>query len=307
VPLFSSDGIHFLYNLEHQNMNAIKLCRFKDTEGNVSTGILQEDGSIRDLRPAGIQSITEILEQDAPFSAVAAVAESDLPILAADSVELLTPVESQEIWAAGVTYQRSKTARMEESDFSASAYDLVYDAVRPEIFFKSMPEKVVGSAGSVGIRNDGKWNVPEPELVLVVNSKHHLVGYSIGNDMSSRDIEGENLLYLPQAKVYSKSCAIGPCLVLGPSEEAVRAWDISIKIVRSGQAVFSGSTDISQIKRSFSELIDFLCRSQDFPNGAMLLTGTGVVPPDEFTLAVGDEVRIAISGIGTLQNNVILV
>ncbi|MFT6620969.1 MAG: 2-dehydro-3-deoxy-D-arabinonate dehydratase [Limisphaerales bacterium] len=307
MPLFSSDGIHFLYNLEHQNMNAIKLCRFKDTEGNVSTGILQEDGSIRDLRPAGIQSITEILEQDAPFSAVAAVAESDLPILAADSVELLTPVESQEIWAAGVTYQRSKTARMEESDFSASAYDLVYDAVRPEIFFKSMPEKVVGSAGSVGIRNDGKWNVPEPELVLVVNSKHHLVGYSIGNDMSSRDIEGENLLYLPQAKVYSKSCAIGPCLVLGPSEEAVRAWDISIKIVRSGQAVFSGSTDISQIKRSFSELIDFLCRSQDFPNGAMLLTGTGVVPPDEFTLAVGDEVRIAISGIGTLQNNVILV
>jgi 2-dehydro-3-deoxy-D-arabinonate dehydratase len=288
-------------------MNAIKLCRFKDTEGNVSTGILQEDGSIRDLRPAGIQSITEILEQDAPFSAVAAVAESDLPILAADSVELLTPVESQEIWAAGVTYQRSKTARMEESDFSASAYDLVYDAVRPEIFFKSMPEKVVGSAGSVGIRKDGKWNVPEPELVLVVNSKHHLVGYSIGNDMSSRDIEGENLLYLPQAKVYSKSCAIGPCLVLGPSEEAVRAWDISIKIVRSGQAVFSGSTDISQIKRSFSELIDFLCRSQDFPNGAMLLTGTGVVPPDEFTLAVGDEVRIAISGIGTLQNNVILV
>mgnify|MGYP003320368067 CR=1 FL=1 len=200
-----------------------------------------------------------------------------------------------------------KKARMEESDFSANAYDLVYQAARPEIFFKSLPEKVAGPGEAVGIREDSKWNVPEPELTLVVNSRKELVGYTIGNDMSSRDIEGENLLYLPQAKVYDRSCAVGPWLVLGESEAAVREWTIGVEIVREGSAVFEGETIIGNIKRTFDELVDYLCRSQTFQNGAMLLTGTGVVPDDDFTLEEGDTVRIHISGIGCLNNPVVRV
>jgi 2-dehydro-3-deoxy-D-arabinonate dehydratase len=216
-------------------------------------------------------------------------------------------VERQEVWAAGVTYLRSKTARMEESDFSASAYDLVYDAARPEIFFKSLPEKVVGPNEPVGIRADAKWSVPEPELALALNSRGQVAGCTIGNDMSSRDIEGENLLYLPQAKVYDRSCAIGPWLILGASEEAIRAWTISVKIIRANETVFAGETSLNNLKRSFDELAGYLCRSQTFPHGAILLTGTGVVPPDDFTLAAGDLIRITISGIGTLENPVLVV
>jgi 2-dehydro-3-deoxy-D-arabinonate dehydratase len=196
---------------------------------------------------------------------------------------------------------------MEESDFSANAYDQVYDAPRPEIFFKALPEKVVGPNEPVGIRSDSKWNVPEPELTLVVNSAKELVGVSIGNDMSSRDIEGENLLYLPQAKVYDKSCAIGPYIVTGASEEEIRQWTIGVEISRQGEVVFNGETSIDNIKRSFSELLDYLGRSQSFPHGAMLLTGTGVVPGDDFTLEAKDKVSITISGIGTLNNPVITV
>ena len=161
------------------------------------------------------------------------------------------PVEQQEIWAAGVTYLRSKTARMEESDFSATAYDRVYDADRPEIFFKSIAEKVVTAGDTVGIRRDARWSVPEPELALVLNSRGQVAGCTIGNDMSSRDIEGENLLYLPQAKVYDRSCAIAPWVHLGASESDVREWTIRIAIHRNGKPVFSGETRIGNIKRSF--------------------------------------------------------
>jgi 2-dehydro-3-deoxy-D-arabinonate dehydratase len=213
-------------------------------------------------------------------------------------------VDRQEIWAAGVTYLRSKTARMEESDFSARAYNHVYEAPRPEIFFKSMPEKVSGPGEAVGIRTDAKWNVPEPELALVLNSRGELVGYTVGNDMSSRDIEGENLLYLPQAKIYERSCALGPSLVVGVSEEEARTWTVKVEISRGGAVVFSGETEIARIKRGFAELAQWLFRSQRFPNGAILLTGTGVVPPNEFTLEAGDGVRISISGIGELENYV---
>ena len=233
--------------------------------------------------------------------------DDDLPTHSLADITLLAPIEGQEVWAAGVTYLRSKTARMGESDFSANAYDRVYAADRPEIFLKSLPEKVVGPGDEVGIREDAKWNVPEPELALVINSRKKVVGYTIGNDMSSRDIEGENLLYLPQAKVYDKSCAMGPCIVIGPSEAEVRAWTIGVKISRDGAAVFEGETTIDQIKRSFDELAGYLCRSQSFPMGAALLTGTGVVPGDDFTLAVGDVVTIDISGIGTLENTVAVV
>ena len=283
----------------------MKLCRFQNASGEVRVGQIVDESGVVDLSAAGIVSVTELLEDESRVARVESLA--DVQTLQLSEVTLLTPVEQQEVWAAGVTYLRSKKARMEESDFSANAYDQVYDAPRPEIFFKALPEKVVGPNEPVGIRADSKWNVPEPELTLVVNSAKELVGVSIGNDMSSRDIEGENLLYLPQAKVYDKSCAIGPYIVTGASEEEIRQWTIGVEISRQGKAVFNGETSIDNIKRSFSELLDYLGRSQSFPHGAMLLTGTGVVPDDDFTLAEKDVVSIHISGIGTLENPVITV
>jgi 2-dehydro-3-deoxy-D-arabinonate dehydratase len=222
-------------------------------------------------------------------------------------VLLLPPVERQEVWAAGVTYLRSKTARMEESDFSASAYDRVYDADRPEIFFKSLAEKVVGTGDSVGIRADARWNVPEPELALVINAQGSVVGCAVGNDMSSRDIEGENLLYLPQAKTYDRSCALGPWVALETDEATIRRWTIAIDIERAGVSVFTGQTRIDQIKRRFDELVGWLLRSQRFPHGAVLLTGTGVVPDESFTLEPDDRVTIRLDGVGTLVNDVVTV
>jgi len=283
----------------------MKLCRFQNASGEVRVGQIVDESGVVDLSAAGITSVTELLEDESRVARVESLA--DVQTLQLSEVTLLTPVEQQEVWAAGVTYLRSKKARMEESDFSANAYDQVYDAPRPEIFFKALPEKVVGPNEPVGIRSDSKWNVPEPELTLVVNSAKELVGVSIGNDMSSRDIEGENLLYLPQAKVYDKSCAIGPCIVTGASEEEIRQWTIGVEISRQGKVVFNGETSIDNIKRSFSELLDYLGRSQSFPHGAMLLTGTGVVPGDDFTLEAKDKVSITISGIGTLNNPVITV
>ena len=283
----------------------MKLCRFQNASGEVRVGQIVDESGVVDLSAAGIVSVTELLEDESRVARVESLA--DVQTLQLSGVTLLTPVEQQEVWAAGVTYLRSKKARMEESDFSANAYDQVYDAPRPEIFFKALPEKVVGPNEPVGIRSDSKWNVPEPELTLVVNSAKELVGVSIGNDMSSRDIEGENLLYLPQAKVYDKSCAIGPYIVTGASEEEIRQWTIGVEISRQGEAVFNGETSIDNIKRSFSELLDYLGRSQSFPHGAMLLTGTGVVPGDDFTLEAKDKVSITISGIGTLNNPVITV
>ena len=282
----------------------MKLCRFKNAEGEVRVGLAVDESTIADLSAAGVESITSLLEDTNSTQRISDLAERDLPQLALSEVKLLTPVEGQEVWAAGVTYLRSKKARMEESDFSANAYDLVYEAARPEIFFKSLPNKVVGPGEAVGIREDSKWNVPEPELTLVINSAKQLVGYTIGNDMSSRDIEGENLLYLPQAKVYDRSCAVGPWIVVGANEAEVREWTIGVEIERGGNTVFNGETSINNIKRTFGELVDYLCRSQTFYKGAMLLTGTGVVPDDDFTLANDDVIRIIISGIGTLENPV---
>jgi 2-dehydro-3-deoxy-D-arabinonate dehydratase len=196
---------------------------------------------------------------------------------------------------------------MVESEFSATAYDRVYDAVRPEIFFKSLPEKVVSPGEPVGIRKDAQWNVPEPELALVINASGKIVGFTIGNDMSSRDIEGENMLYLPQAKIYTGSCAVGPWIVVGRTEDDVRQWGIHLEILRNGKTVFTGETQVDKIKRRFDELVDYLFRSQKFPSGAVLLTGAGIVPPDSFTLEAGDTVRINISGVGTLENPVAVV
>lgn len=214
----------------------------------------------------------------------------------------LPPISQQEVWAAGVTYFRSRAARMEESEQSGGDqfYDLVYEAERPELFFKATGPRTRGHLDKVRIRSDSDWNVPEPELTLAINSAGSVFGYTIGNDMSSRSIEGENPLYLPQAKVYRGSCAIGPCLVIG---EAISSeTKISISIQRAGTEAFSGSTAVSQIKRSFEELAEFLYRENEFPNGAYLMTGTGVVPDADFSLASGDRIRIEIGNLGVLEN-----
>ena len=260
-----------------------------------------------DLSAAGVERLDALLETRNPARAVERLNTRRLPRYALSVTTLLAPVDEQEVWAVGVTYLRSKAARMGESDFSASAYDRVYNAKRPELFFKALPQKVVGTGDAVGIRRDARWSVPEPELVLVLNSRGALVGYTLGNDMSSRDIEGENLLYLPQAKIYNRSCAVGPWLVIGAAEAAARRWTIAISIHRRGRDVFSGSTRVTRIKRSFTELRRYLFRSQAFPRGAMLFTGTGIVPADDFTLQRGDVVTISISGIGTLRNPVMVV
>ncbi|HWN95204.1 MAG TPA: fumarylacetoacetate hydrolase family protein [Methylomirabilota bacterium] len=284
----------------------MKLCRFL-YQNQIRIGLLNEGGMLSDLSAAGVAELTPLLEREDLAPYLRSLAEQKLPEISPAEVRLLPPVERQEVWAVGVTYLRSKKARMEESDFSATAYDKVYDAPRPELFFKSMPEKVVGTGDAVGIRSDAKWNVPEPELALVLNSRGAVAGYTIGNDMSSRDIEGENLLYLPQAKIYDRSCAVGPLIEIGASEEEARAWPIEIRISRNEQVVFRGDTSVARIKRTFTELAEYLFRSQTFPHGAVLLTGTGVVPGDDFTLHAGDVVRIDISGIGTLENSVVVV
>lgn len=287
----------------------MKLCRFKSSSTchHIRIGLTTDDVTVLDLTAIGVKSLTALLEGEQPSAILSALMTLPMPRHSLAEVTLLAPIEQQEIWAAGVTYLRSKKARMDESEFSASAYDRVYEAERPEIFFKSLPEKVVATGGEVGIRKDAKWNVPEPELALVCNSRGKVVGLAIGNDMSSRDIEGENLLYLPQAKTYLKSCAIGPFIAIGVEETEARGWTIGVEILRAGQSVFRGETSVGQIKRSFDSLAEFLFRCQNFPHGAVLLTGTGVVPPDNFTLAAGDRVRIRISGVGTLENPVAVV
>jgi 2-dehydro-3-deoxy-D-arabinonate dehydratase len=220
-------------------------------------------------------------------------------------IDLLAPIGSQEVWAAGVTYYRSRKARMEESKAAGGGdfYDRVYDAARPELFFKATPHRVVGPGGKVAIRDDAKWSVPEPELALLITPSGKITGYTIGNDMSSRDIEGENPLYLPQAKVYDRSCALGPCILVS-DEPLDRETTIALEITRAGEPVFSEAIPLSSMKREPQSLVEYLYRNNRFPSGCFLLTGTGIVPPDSFTLAPGDQIRIAISGIGTLTNEV---
>lgn len=215
------------------------------------------------------------------------------------------PIGAQEVWAAGVTYYRSRDARMEESQSAGGGdfYDRVYRAQRPELFFKATPHRVVGPNAKVAIRHDAKWSVPEPELALLVSPGGKILGYTAANDMSSRDIEGENPLYLPQAKVYDRSCALGPCILVS-SEALPRSTAIELDIVRGGKSVFAGSTTLNELKREPEELVEYLFRDNSFPRGCFLLTGTGIVPGDSFTLHAGDEIRISIEAIGTLANSV---
>ncbi len=213
------------------------------------------------------------------------------------------PIGHQEIWASGVTYMRSKEARMEESKKSGgdTFYDKVYDAERPELFFKALANRTVGDGGTVNIRRDSSWDVPEPELTLWISSAGTIEGYSVGNDMSSRSIEGENPLYLPQAKVYERCAGLGPCIYV-PGEPIDPETNIELVINRNGSEVFQGQISISNMKRSHTELVDFLFRECNFPDGCFLMTGTGLVPSDDFTLQPDDEIKITIDGIGTLTN-----
>jgi len=219
--------------------------------------------------------------------------------------ELLAPIDGQEVWASGVTYIRSRQARIEESEDAGGGdfYARVYDAARPELFFKAPGYRVVGPGAVVRIRRDARWSVPEPELTLVINNRAEIIGYTVGNDMSARDIEGENPLYLPQAKIYDGSCALGPCIYL-TREPLPEETAIEMRIDRGGAAVFQGATTIRNIKRSFGELVQYLYRETSFPKGCLLMTGTGIVPPNEFTLQSGDTINITIEPIGRLSNRV---
>ncbi len=235
---------------------------------------------------------------------LAALTGREAPVYRADTAAL-PPLEKQEVWAAGVTYFRSRTARMEESKAASgsSFYDLVYNAERPELFFKAAPWRVVGSGGTVRIRRDARWSVPEPELVLLISPNGRILGYTAGNDMSSRDIEGENPLYLPQAKVYDGSCSLGPSIVVH-ADPIAPGTRIDIEIRRGAATEFTGSTSVSEMKRDFRTLVEYLYRETSFPNGCLLFTGTGVVPPDGFTLQPGDEILVTVGLAGTLRNTV---
>lgn len=263
--------------------------------------VLEREGEFR--QPGGVLDLDAIFTADQPLQLVTAAFAGGVPCAAPDAAELLAPIQSQEVWASGVTYLRSRTARMEESRDAGGGdfYDRVYNAERPELFFKATPQRVVGPGGKVRIRSDSKWNVPEPELTLAANSAGRIFGFTIGNDMSSRDIEGENPLYLPQAKTYAGSAGLGPCLVV-TDELPGAGTGIHIEILRGGNAVFAGDTSVGQIKRPLPSLIEFLYRDNTFPAGAFLMTGTGIVPPDSFTLDHGDEIRITIEPVGTLHN-----
>ncbi len=272
--------------------------------GQAEVGVLEGD-QVRFLRPdASIRTLSGILHSGNPAEQIRKLVDPSSPTVSLAELTLLAPLDQQEVWAAGVTYKRSREARERESEGAARFYDLVYKAERPELFFKAAPRRVVRPNGLVQIRQDARWSVPEPELALVVSPELRIVGYTIGNDMSSRDIEGENPLYLPQAKVYNGSCSLGPVITLAEDLPPLDQVTIRLIIRRGGADVFDGSTTLAAMARSFADLVAWLGRDNSFPDGVILLTGTGVVPPDHFTLDHGDEVRIAVTGIGELVNRV---
>jgi 2-dehydro-3-deoxy-D-arabinonate dehydratase len=250
-------------------------------------------------------SLDALILLDDLYLHLSSIVSSRRPVELPQSPALVAPIENQEVWAAGVTYYRSRAARIEESKDAGGGdfYDRVYSADRPELFFKAVAHKVAGPDSEVRIRRDAKWSVPEPELALLVNPLGRIIGYTIGNDMSSRDIEGANPLYLPQAKVYDRSCALGPGILIQPHPMPVTT-EIRMEILRAGVVEYSASTALTEMKRDPAVLVEYLFRDQSFPRGCFLLTGTGIVPPDSFALRSGDEIHISIDGIGTLMNQV---
>jgi 2-dehydro-3-deoxy-D-arabinonate dehydratase len=263
---------------------------------------VEQDGSHYRIPEASFDSLVVRDDLEGYLSSLIAAEESTNTFQAA---RLEAPIGQQEVWAAGVTYYRSRNARIEESKSAGGGdfYDRVYSAERPELFFKAVAHKVAGPDSTVNIRRDATWSVPEPELALLVNHRGEIVGYTVGNDMSSRDIEAVNPLYLPQAKVYDRSCALGPGILIQktplPSSTQIR-----LDIVRAGTMAFTGTVTLAELKRNPLDLVEYLFRDQTFASGCFLLTGTGIVPPDEFSLQSKDEIRISIASIGTLVNHV---
>jgi 2-dehydro-3-deoxy-D-arabinonate dehydratase len=284
----------------------MQLAKFQLPSGLVSVGIIRGESVVPlTARRGQPVTLTEILEDPDPVQRVAIVIDAEARPVELSKVTLLPPIDQHEVWAAGVTYKRSKTARMEESESAATLYDRVYEADRPELFFKATPHRVSGPGQPLRIRHDSQWNVPEPELALVLNSRLELVGFTVGNDMSSRDIEGANPLYLPQAKTYDACCGLGPWITLRADMPPAAEIGISLAVHRAATIVFQGKTSIAQMARSFDELIGWLGRDNSFPGGVVLLTGTGVVPGSDFTLHQGEVVEITIDGIGTLRNPIV--
>ena len=285
----------------------MKLARFRTTaDAAARLGELHDDGA---LTPLGDGSATLSAVMHAANPAAAAGGLSRGEALPAGAFSLLAPVDRQEVWAAGVTYKRSQVARMTESmqkgtEAAASHYDRVYTADRPELFFKCVPHRVRAPGEPVRVRGDSEWTVPEPEFALLVAPDGRIAGYTVGNDVSARDIEGENPLYLPQAKTYDGSCSLGPCATLADGPLDLAATSIDLLIERDGAEAFRGTTDLSQLARKLEDLVGWLTREYAIPDGAVLLTGTGIIPPDDFTLEDGDTVSITIAGVGTLTNPV---
>ena len=280
------------------------LAKIQTKQGPAVARVANNFATVLDLTSLGLQSLSQLLSSDrlVELARDLPAASASIPL---ESVQWLPPIDDQEVWAAGVTYKRSQTARMEESEAAASCYDRVYTADRPELFFKATPNRCSGHLGKLRIRTDATWNVPEPELTLVLSNRGKIVGYTIGNDMSSRDIEGDNPLYLPQAKVYNQCCGLGPWITLAEAMPARDKIGISLKIIRDNKTMFSGETSVSQMARQFEDLVQWLIRDNDLLNGAFMLTGTGVVPDSSFTLAKDDSVHISIDGIGTLTNTIV--
>ncbi|MCI0461492.1 MAG: fumarylacetoacetate hydrolase family protein [Gemmataceae bacterium] len=286
----------------------MQLCKLQTGTGVVRVGVVA-DGHVRFLdleNYLGLRSLSDVLHSDNPAAVAHDLIDDSARNLPLADVTLLAPIDRQEVWAAGVTYKRSRQARERESAEAggASFYDKVYAAPRPELFFKASPHRVAGPGERVRIRRDSRWSVPEPELALVLTPRLRLVGYTIGNDMSARDIEGENPLYLPQAKIHDRCCALGPVITLAESMPPLDQVAIRLTIERGGQKVFEGATSVAEMARPLADLIGWLGRDNSFPSGVILLTGTGIVPPDDFTLVPDDLIAIEISGIGRLTNRV---
>lgn len=282
------------------------LCRFAGADGLPRLGWW--DGSnVLDLAATGspwAASLTEVLAAATPITSLARQMTGAEGVHALSQITLLAPIDGQEVWAAGVTYERSRDAREQESENAADLYARVYNAERPELFFKADARRCAGPDGAIKVRPDARWTVPEPELTLVIDGSMQIRGFTIGNDVSSRDIEGENPLYLPQAKVYDGACALGPWIVPVESIDDPYALRIACSIARDGAIVWQDETNTRQLHRKLDDLVSYLGRSNSFPAGAFLLTGTCLVPPDSLSLQTGDRVEITIAGLGTLRNEV---
>ncbi|MFD0678034.1 MULTISPECIES: fumarylacetoacetate hydrolase family protein [unclassified Paenibacillus] len=290
----------------------MRIIRYKTAASQIVLAALTEEGKLTELPQQDFLSVVKQAQEEGKtvlqYVQSISASKEGLPF-SMEELDLLTPIEAPEVWAAGVTYEKSREARNYEATGgkldASTFYDKVYDAVRPEIFFKSTAARTVGPGQGVQLRSDSEWQIPEPELALVLDSSGTILGYTIGNDMSCRDIEGENPLYLPQAKMWKRSCSIGPAILLAEAVENPYDFQISCRIFRDGEKVVEGSASTGQLKRKLDELVSFLKRDNELFEGTVLLTGTCIVPPNEFTLAGGDRVDIEISGIGVLSNPVL--